>query len=256
MPNSGYLDESVHWKVRTGQIGFAEPTYGEVASTIVESGLATEVGQRLGSGKEADVYLARDGGGLLAIKVYRQYRTAHRGGSAIRLREMGDRAVREFELLVYAWQGGAPVPRPGRRIENMFSMEYLGTDSGPAPMLRHAALEDPEGMARATEDVIVALAESGLVHTDLSPFNILVHRRRPWIIDLAAGLRVDRLGMPPGVRLAEALAALRHGTETLGRQFARWGAGFDGPKVIALAKTAIDRFRPSGEIEAAGWDGG
>jgi RIO kinase 1 len=244
MPNSGYLDESVHWKVRSGQIGFAEPTHAEVAQAIVECGLATEVGHRLGSGKEADVYLCRDGRRLVAVKVYRQYRTAHRGGSAIRLREMGDRCVREFELLGYAWQGGARVPRPGRRIENMFSMEYLGDGDTAAPMLRHAPLEDPTEFANQTGAAVIALAEAGLVHSDLSPFNILVHRRLPWIIDLAAGLRVDRLGTPPGQRLHEALGALDHGLETLRRHFTRFGVGFEVPDLRARARLAIDRFRP------------
>ena len=27
VPNEGYLDKSVHWKVRSGQIAFAEPTH-------------------------------------------------------------------------------------------------------------------------------------------------------------------------------------------------------------------------------------
>jgi hypothetical protein len=51
MPNEGYLDTSVHWKVQSGKIGFAEPTHDEVAEAILEVGLATEVGQRLGSGR-------------------------------------------------------------------------------------------------------------------------------------------------------------------------------------------------------------
>jgi len=113
MPNEGYLDKSVHWKIRSGLVSFEEPTHDEVADAILDVGLATEVGQRLGSGKEADVYLCRDGRRLTVVKVYRQYRTAHRGGGPIKLETMGQRAVREFELLCYAWQGGARVPEPG-----------------------------------------------------------------------------------------------------------------------------------------------
>ena len=126
MPNSGYLDSSVHWKVRTGHIAFAEPTHDEVADAILDAGLATAVGQRLGSGKEADVYLCRDGSRLRAVKVYRLYRTSHRGGGAIKLESMGQRALREYDLLDYAFQGGARVPQPCDRNENMFSMEFIG----------------------------------------------------------------------------------------------------------------------------------
>jgi RIO kinase 1 len=242
MPNDGYLDESVHWKVRTGQIGFAEPTHQEIASTIRESGLATEVGQRLGSGKEADVYLCREGPRLTAVKVYRQYRTAHRGGGSIKLESMGQRASREFELLCYAWQDGASVPRPGRRIENMFSMQYLGTWEAAAPMLQHARLDDPESFLPLTIAAIERLAEAGIVHSDLSPFNILVHEKKPWIIDLAAGLRVDRLGMPPWQRLGEALQSLTKGLGSLQRYFGRYGLDFEPREVVQRIRDQIDRY--------------
>jgi RIO kinase 1 len=243
MPNSGYLDESVHWKVRNGQIGFAEPTHDEVADAILDCGLATAVGRRLGSGKEADIYLARDGRRLVAIKVYRQYRTAHRGGGSIKLESMGQRAAREFELLAYAFQGGAAVPEPGTRTENMFSMRYLGTLETAAPMLQHVVPEDPLRFLERTVDGIEGLAEAGLVHSDLSPFNILVHDDRPWFIDLAAGIRVDRLGWPPGVRLQEALSALEHGISTLARYFGRFGVELDREVVMSRVRTQIDRYR-------------
>jgi RIO kinase 1 len=242
MPNEGYLDESVHWKVRTGQVAFAEPTHNEVAEAIMDAGLATEVGQRLGSGKEADVYLCCERRRLLAVKVYRQYRTTHRGGGPIKLETMGQRAVREFELLVYAWQGGARVPKPGQRVENMFSMQYLGSAAAAAPMLQHAGLTEPETFLRATEEGIVALAEAGIVHSDLSPFNILVYEDEPWFIDLAAGIRVDRLGSPASVRLEEALRSLRQGIASLERFFGRYGLELDGASLIARTRAQYDRF--------------
>ncbi len=243
MPNEAYLDSSVHWKIRTGQIGFAEPTHGEVADALRESGLATEVGRRLGSGKEADVYLCRDGRRYRAVKVYRQYRTAHRGDGAIRLESMGQRASREYELLAYAFQGGARVPEPGRRVENMFSMQYLGSPETPAPTLQRTVLDRPEEFLRATVHAIEGLAEAGIVHSDLSPFNILVYRDLPWFIDLAAGLRVDRLGSPPGVRLHQALDALTHGAATLQRYFARYGLALDPAEVLERSRRQIDRYR-------------
>jgi RIO kinase 1 len=243
MPNEEYLDSSVHWKVRTGQIAFAEPTHNEVADAIEDAGLATDVGQRLGSGKEADVYLCRDRARLVAVKVYRQYRTAHRGGRPIKLETMGQRALQEFDLLDYTWQGGGRVPKPGQRVENMFSMQYLGSAAGPAPMLQHAELSAPEEFLRATEDGIVALAQAGVVHSDLSPFNILVHEDEPWFIDLAAGIRVDRLGTPAWVRLEEALQALRHGIGALQRHFRRYGLTLDGESLLERTRAQYDRFR-------------
>lgn len=244
MPNDGYLDSSVHWKVRSGLVAFAEPTHGEVADAILDAGLATEVGQRLGSGKEADVYLCREQGRLLVVKVYRQYRTAHRGGRPIKLESMGQRASREFELLSYAWQGGARVPEPGRRVENMFSMQYLGTSSSVAPMLRHADLARPGPFLHATLAGIEGLAEAGIVHSDLSPFNILVHENLPWFIDLAAAIRVDRLGSPPWVRLSEALRSVERAGAALSRYFYRYGLALDTSDLLARVRAKIDLFRP------------
>ena len=243
MPNAGYLDESVHWKVRNGRISFAEPTHSEVADAILDAGLASEVGQRLGSGKEADVNLCGDGGGLLVVKAYRHYRTAHRGGGPLKLESMGQRAAREFELLGYAWQGGARVPRPGRRVENMFSMQYLGTSRAVAPMLQHARLQDPGAFLGATVAGIEALAEAGVVHSDLSPFNILVYEEQPWFIDLAAGIRVDRLGTPPWVRLTEALRATERGATALHRYFRRYGLSLDPAEILSRVRAKIDLFR-------------
>jgi len=243
MPNEEYLDKSVHWKVRSGQIAFAEPTHEEVAQAILETGLATEVGQRLGSGKEADVYLCRDGRRLIVVKVYRQYRTSHRGGRPIKLESMGQRALIELDLLCYAWQGGARVPEPGRRVENMFSMQYLGTSDAVAPMLQHAHLEDPESFLQSTMSGVEGLAEAGVVHSDLSPFNILVHQGQPWFIDLAAGIRVDRLGAPPWVRLNEAFRALDKGIGALERYFRRYGLRLDRETLLGRVRTQIDRYR-------------
>lgn len=250
MPNYGYLDESVHWKVRTGQIGFAEPTHEEVAAAILDAGIATEVGQRLGSGKEADVYLCKSGRRLIVVKNYRQYRTSHRGGGSIKLESMGQRAVREFELLCYAWQGGAKVPEPLNRFENMFSMQYLGTAQAPAPMLQHARLENPEAFLRATENGIEGLAEAGIIHSDLSPFNILVHEGTPWFIDLAAGVRVDRLGSPPWERLHQGLTALGSGIASLQRYFRKYDLRVDAPALTARVQAQIDRYRV-GDIEVS-----
>src|SRR3990172_10783008 len=108
MPNTPTLDASVQWKIRTGAIRFAESGYRATVEDILSTGLATEVVGLISAGKEADVYLTRLGGAPLAVKVYRLYRTFHRGGRAIKLDTMAWRAAFEFEALRRAWKGGAP----------------------------------------------------------------------------------------------------------------------------------------------------
>ena len=242
MPNDAYLDSSVHWKVRSGTASFQEQRYSEAAESILESGLATRVIQRIGSGKEADVYACADDRMLLAVKVYRLYRTNHRGGRPVKQDSMGHRAAQELEMLTCAWRGGARVPEPGRRVENMFSMEYLGTDDGPAPRLSTVAPESPERMLPAVLSQVRKLAEAGVVHTDLSPFNVLVHRQEPWVIDLGQAVHVDRLGASPWIRLTEAGDALARGLRTFDRYFRRYGLRVEVDEEVAAILASVDRF--------------
>jgi RIO kinase 1 len=247
MPNEPYLDASVRWKLKAGQIPFREPRIAEIAVQLVDLGLVTEVIQPIGAGKEADVFLARDGGRTVVAKVYRLYRTSNRTHGAVKTDGMARLASREFELLGYAWAHRAPVPEPFDREENAFTMEYVGGEDGPAPQLRRVRLEDPEPFARTLLSGIEQLAASGVVHTDLSPFNILVHRGQPWIIDLGKCLRVDRLGSAPWVRLEEARRALVHAMEALERYFRRYGLDIDTRPTISGILSEIDKFGVGGE---------
>ena len=86
-------------------------------------------------------------------------------------------------------------------------------------MLQHARLPNPRSFMDAIAQGVEALAEAGIVHSDLSPFNILVSGDRPVFIDLAAAIRVDRLGWPPGIRLAEGIRFLESGIGSLERYF-------------------------------------
>jgi RIO kinase 1 len=242
VPNDPYLDSSVHWRIRSGSASFHEQRYSEAAESILECGLATEVIQRIGSGKEADVYACADDRMLLAVKVYRLYRTSHRGGRPVKQESMGQRASQELEMLLYAWRGGARVPEPGRRVENMFSMEYLGSPGGPAPRLSSVTPESPERMLAAVVEQVRKLADAGVVHTDLSPFNVLVHRGEPWVIDLGQAVRVDRLGSPPWVRLHEAEEALSRTFRAFDRYFRRYGLRVSVEDEVAAVLASVDRF--------------
>ena len=242
MPNDPYLDASVHWKVRSGHVAFDEPDYQEVAASILDCGLATEVIQMIGSGKEAGVYACRDDRTLVAVKAYRFYRTSHRGGRPIKASSMGQLAAEEIELLTHAYQGGARVPRPFRRVESMFSMQYLGTEEGPAPKLVATRLDDPEPFLDELLAGVRGLADGGVVHTDLSPFNVLVHEGLPWFIDLGQCFRVDRLGASPWIRLSEARGALERGYRTLDRYFRKYGLRVDVGGEAARIVAALDRF--------------
>lgn len=242
MPNSPYLDASVHWRIRTGQLDLREAGYQTTVESILSSGLATEVVGLISAGKEADVYLAGYNGAPIAVKCYRLYRTSHRGGGPIKLDAMGWKAAKEYEMTFQAFRGGALVPAPARRVENMFSMRYLGDDSGPAPRLSDMSLEDPEDFLGMVISGVEALAKAGVVHTDLSPFNILVYSGRPWFIDLSEALRVDRTGDSPWITLTKANDALSSGMRALAKYFKRQGVEFEYEQFVHGLVDSLDRF--------------
>lgn len=242
MPNQPYLDASVQWRIKAGTLDLHESGYRGTVETILSAGLATEVVGLISAGKEADVYLGRYHGAPLAIKVYRLYRTSHRGGGPIKADALGWRAAHEFEITRQAWKGGARVPAPARRVENMFSMRYLGDADGPAPRLHDVRLEQPEPFLAAVLAGIEALARAGVVHGDMSAFNILVHEGHPWWIDWSEGFRIDRVGTSSWIRLTQATDALRNGLHALAGYFRRYRLAFDPEPLIARLVNSHDRF--------------
>ena len=242
MPNAPYLDASVQWRIKAGTLDLHEAGYRSTTESILSSGLATEVVGLISAGKEADVYLGRYHGAPLAIKVYRLYRTSHRGGGPVKADVLGWRAAREFELTRQAWKGGARVPAPARRVENMFSMRYLGDGEGPAPRLQDVRLGNPATFLGDVLAGVERLARAGVVHGDLSAFNILVHDGEAWFIDLSEALRVDRLGNSPWIRLSEAREALGRGLESLRGYFRRYGLDVETEAYRARILEGLDRF--------------
>ncbi len=243
MPNHPYLDASVAWRIKAGTLDLREAGYCSTVEAILSVGLATEVVGLISSGKEADVYLARYRGAPIAIKAYRLYRTSHRGGSPIKPDAMGWLAAHEFEMTHLAWKGGARVPTPARRVEHMFSMRYLGDEDGPAPRLHDVRLEDPDAFLAKVLAGVEALARAGVVHGDLSAFNILVHDDQPWLIDLSEALRVDRTGGIPWIRLEQASQALRTGMNALQAYFRRYGVTVEREPTVERIVASLDKLR-------------
>src|SRR5438034_1833878 len=108
----------------------------------------------------------------------------------------------------HAWKGGTSVPTPARRVENLLSMRYLGGPDQPAPRLQDVRLEAPSAFLHAVVTGVHALASAGIVHSDLSAFNILFHEGRPYFIDVSEAIRVDRTGGDAGLRLTHVWAEL------------------------------------------------
>lgn len=177
---------------------------------LLEDGLIDEVVAQLKSGKEATVYLVRCGGVLRCAKVYkdahhRSFKQAstYREGRKVRntrdarAMEKGSRFGKQE--LEEAWQNaevsalyrladaGVRVPTPHGCFDGVLLMDMVSDGHGrPAPRLSEVSFTPEEAVACHHQLVheVVRMLCAGLVHGDLSEYNILIDPKGPVIIDL------------------------------------------------------------------------
>lgn len=91
----------------------------------------------------------------------------------------------EYATMQALHRAGGRVPQPFVQSGHALLMEFVGDADGPAPKLKHVALDC--GEARAVYEILldeIALwLANDRVHGDLSPFNILYWNGRPILID-------------------------------------------------------------------------
>ncbi|MFQ3218666.1 MAG: RIO kinase 1 [Paraglaciecola sp.] len=177
---------------------------------LVDDGLIDEVLYQLMSGKEATVYAVRCGNEVRCAKVYKeamkrsfkkaaQYQEGRKVRNTRRARAMekGSKFGRkqqedawqntEVEALFTLAKAGVRVPEAYGCYDGVLLMELITDDEGDvAPRLNDVQMS-PE---QALEDhalvmtYVMRMLCAGLVHGDLSEFNVLVDAYGPVIIDL------------------------------------------------------------------------
>ena len=179
-------------------------------TSLVEEGLVDEVLGQLMSGKEATVYIVRCGEHIRCAKVYkdanqRSFRkaTSYQEGRKVknsrqaRAMEKGSRYGRQMQEEV--WQNaevdalyrlaaaGVRVPQPYICFDGVLLMDLVvDAEGGAAPRLNDVALSEElalEYHAMLVKEVVKMLC-AGIIHGDLSEYNILVDENGPVIIDL------------------------------------------------------------------------
>lgn len=80
---------------------------------------------------------------------------------------------------------GLRVPRPIAHLGPALLTEMIGGPDRPARQLREAVLDHAriEAICAELEMAVRIMLGAGLIHGDLSPYNVIIHRGRPWIID-------------------------------------------------------------------------
>jgi RIO kinase 1 len=177
---------------------------------LIDDGVIDEVLRSLKSGKEATVYLVRSGVHRRCAKVYRnmaqrsfQKRARYQEGRKVR----GSRQARamskstrfgrreqeaawknaEVDALYKLQAAGVRVPKPYGYFNDTLIMELVTDAAGdPAPRLGEVDLspETAREYHRFLIEQVVRMLSVGLIHGDLSEFNVLVGTDGPVIIDL------------------------------------------------------------------------
>ena len=177
---------------------------------LIDDGVIDEVIRALKSGKEATVYLVRTGIQTRCAKVYRdmrqrsfqrraQYQEGRkmRGSRETRAMKKNTRFGRsehesawknaEVDALYRLHAAGVRVPKPYGYFNDVLIMELV-TDSGGQPAPRLGEIDLSPEQAREYHEFlmrqIVRMLNIGLIHGDLSEFNVLVGPDGPVIIDL------------------------------------------------------------------------
>ncbi len=127
-----------------------------------------------------------------------RYRHAKRH---ITLRTEAINSEKEFRNLSRLEKAGVPGPHPVSFFENIVVMGFLGENGVAASSLNTTEHVDYESIAEKIFQAIRGLVlEAGLVHGDLSPYNILVWKKDPYIIDLSQAVLTTH---PASTRLLE-----------------------------------------------------
>ena len=177
---------------------------------LLHDGLIDEVIRPLMSGKEADVFVVRCGSNIRCAKIYKdslkrsfkkaaQYTEGRKVRNSRRARaiEKGSKFGRkqqeetwqnaEVDALYKLAHAGVRVPQPYGCFDGVLLMELITDEEGEiAPRLNDVSMSAEQ----AREDhalvmqYVMRMLCTGLIHGDLSEFNVLVNEEGPVIIDL------------------------------------------------------------------------
>jgi RIO kinase 1 len=250
---------------------------------LIEEGLIDSVVRQLKSGKEADVFVVRCGDDTCAAKVYKEankrgfrqavdYTENRKVRNSRQARAMTKRTAYGREQQEAAWQSaevdalyrlaaaGVRVPQPHNFHDGVLLMELVADGQGAAaPRLNDLSFTEAEAreLHGTLIDEVVRMLCAGVIHGDLSEFNILLAGDGPVIIDLPQA--VDAAGNNHAPRMllrdvdnlrnffgqyAPALLATRFGPEI-------WALYAAGLLVPGMPLTGRDE-RKAGEVDLSG----
>jgi len=192
----------------TDQIKVSEDVFDEVTLLslykLVHKKWLSVIGGSISTGKEANVFYGERDGRPIAIKIYR-IRTANFTTMSSYI--IGDRRFSHVKKskkeLIFAWtkkeysnlararEAGIAVPEPLVWVRNILIMSFIGDGEIPYPQLRNTDLPNPADVyQRVIGDIGILYNKAGLIHADLSEFNIL-YGDQVYFIDMGQSVTRD-----------------------------------------------------------------
>lgn len=180
-------------------------TYGNVFDNytlrnlfkLSTQGYFDELTSRISMGKEANIFSAKKGRSHVIVKIYRletadfnrMYDYIKQDPRYLRLRRTKRQIIfswchREYKNLMKAREAHVRVPMPIAFKDNILIMEFIGHDDV-ALQLKD---QYPENVEKYFDDIVKQMKKlynAGLVHADLSQFNILNLNDKPVLIDFS-----------------------------------------------------------------------
>lgn len=176
-------------------------------AALFTHGIISKLNFIIARGKEADVYLAdageKVGGGTVIVKIFRietssfdrriDYITGDPRFGKIKHSMhaiVEEWCKKEYINLKMAEEAGVHAPKPYMFSGNVLAMEFIGNGNVPAPMLKDAQISNPKEILDEIIGDIKKLYRIGIVHADMSEYNILVSEGVPYMIDFGQAVSV------------------------------------------------------------------
>ena len=168
---------------------------------FMNKGIIDEIHGVVNAGKEARVYWGKDvQGNELAIKIYLTSSAEFKKGMLPYIE--GDKRFqhvrRDTRSLIYTWaqkeyknlqrakEAKVNVPDAIAIQKNVLIMNFIGKNGERAPLLKETTIEDPQKVFKLLLTYLRRLyRKAGLVHADLSEYNIMMWKKKPVVFDVA-----------------------------------------------------------------------
>ncbi len=227
------------------RIGLDRKTFGEVFDKktllllggLISNKILEQMDFPLATGKEANVFRATTPEHeFVVVKIFRTSTLTFRHistylegdprfkyGLKNRLEIIDEWAKKEYKNLERMRAAKVRVPKPLKRIHNILIMEYIGDANQAAPLLKDVELADPKNVYDEIMTFIKRMYKDEMVHADLSPYNVLMYKEKPYIIDVGQAVLLEH---------PSALEFLKRDIHNIVHYFKKYGITRDEQKIF------------------------